>query len=73
MSTTPHLPPPHGTGEFGSEQAVPQSGRAGVAVIIRHNYSGTFSVRDAGTRALLDVFDSYPAAWRYADGVAQPR
>ncbi len=73
MSATPHPPPLHGTGEFGSEQAVPKIGPDGVAVIIRHNYSGTFSVRDAGTRALLAVFDSYPAAWRYADGVAQPR
>jgi hypothetical protein len=73
MSATPHPPPLHGTGEFGSEQAVPKIGPDGVAVIIRHNYSGTFSVRDAGTRALLDVFDSYPAARRYADGVAHPR
>ena len=73
MSATPHPPPWHGTGEFGSEQTLPQIGRDGVAVIIRHNYSGTFSVRDAGTRALLDVFDSDPAARRYADGVAQPR
>lgn len=73
MSATPHPPPLHGPGEFGSEQAVPKSGLDGVAVIIRHNYSGTFSVRDAGTRALLDVFDRYPAARRYADGVAQPR
>jgi hypothetical protein len=73
MSATPHPPPLHGTGEFGSEQMLPTSGPDGVAVIIRHNYSGTFSVRDAGTRALLDVFDSYPAARRYADGVAHPR
>ena len=73
MSATPHPPPLHGTGEFGSEQTLPKIGPDGVAVIIRHNYSGTFSVRDAGTRALLDVFDSYPAARRYADGVAHPR
>jgi hypothetical protein len=73
MSATPHPPPLHGTGEFGSEQMLPTSGPDGVAVIIRHNYSGTFSVRDAGTRALLDVFDRYPAAWRYANGVAHPR
>ena len=73
MSATPHLPPLHGTGEFGWEQTLPKIGSDGVAVIIRHHDSGTFSVRDAGTRALLDVFDSYPAARRYADGVAHPR
>ncbi len=73
MSATPHPPPLHGMGEFGSEQAVPKIGRDGISVIIRHHDSGTFSVRDAGTRALLAVFDRYPAAWRYANGVAQPR
>ncbi len=73
MSATPHPPPLHGTGEFGSEQTLPKSGLDGVAVLIRHHDSGTCSVRDAGTRALLDVFDSSPAAWRYADGLAHPR
>ena len=57
----------------GDPQRAGHIGRDGRAVIIRHNYSGTFSVRDAETRALLDVFDAYPAARRYADGLAHAR
>ena len=73
MSTTRHPRELQAMREFGSEESVPQIGRDGRAVIIRHNYSGTFSVRDAETRALLDVFDAYPAARRYADGLAHAR
>ena len=73
MAATLDLREPHGMREFGSEEAVPRSRLDGRAVIIRHNYSGTFSVLDGGSRDLLDVFDSYPAAWRDADRRAQAR
>ena len=71
MAATLDLREPRGMREFGSEEAVPRSGVDGRPVIIRHNYSGTFSVLDGGSRDLLDVFDSYHAAWRDADRRAQ--
>jgi hypothetical protein len=73
MAPTLDLRAPHGMREFGSEQPVPTTETGGRPVIVRHNYSGTFSVLDGGSRALLDVFDSYPAAWRDADHRARAR
>ena len=57
----------------GDPQRAGHIGIDGRAGIIRHNYSGIFSVLDAEMRALLDVFDAYPAARRYADGLAHAR
>ena len=73
MPTAPELLEEHGMREFGSEKAVPKAVSDGASVIVRHNYSGTFSVLDARTRGMLDVFCTYPAAWRDADGRAHAR
>ena len=66
MAATLDLREPHGMREFGSEEAVPRSRVDGRPVLIRHHDSGTFSVLDGGSRDLLDVVDSSPAAWRDA-------
>jgi hypothetical protein len=73
MSATRDLRTLHGMREFGSEKAVPKAVSDGASVIVRHNYSGTFSVLDARTRGMLAVFGTYPAAWRDADDRAHAR
>ena len=73
MPTALELLEEQGMREFGSEKAVPKAVSEGVAVIVRHNYSGTFSVLDARTRGVLDVFGTYLAAWRDADDRAHAR
>jgi hypothetical protein len=73
MPTALELVEEHGMCQFGSEKSVPKAVSDGASVIVRHNHSGTFSVLDARTRGMLDVFGTYPAAWRDPDDRAHAR